>query len=92
MWGASRRTRDRLPTVDDHRDYMGGYFQDDWKATPNLTLNLGLRSILLPRTLKETDVRLTSSQREATVPRETTICRRRPPPVSPIDLLQYLGG
>lgn len=23
--------------------YYGGYFQDDWKATPKLTLNLGLR-------------------------------------------------
>ncbi|GGA63032.1 hypothetical protein GCM10011507_13300 [Edaphobacter acidisoli] len=23
--------------------YYGGYFQDDWKATPSLTLNLGIR-------------------------------------------------
>lgn len=28
---------------DDVRNYYGGYFQDDWKLTPKLTLNLGLR-------------------------------------------------
>ncbi len=26
-----------------NRNYYGVYFQDDWKATPHLTLNLGLR-------------------------------------------------
>jgi hypothetical protein len=26
-----------------YKDYYGVYFQDDWKATPKLTLNLGLR-------------------------------------------------
>ncbi|HUI43337.1 MAG TPA: TonB-dependent receptor [Terriglobia bacterium] len=30
------------PTDDGH-NYWGAYFQDDWKATPKLTLNLGLR-------------------------------------------------
>jgi hypothetical protein len=28
---------------DDVRHYYGAYFQDDWKVTPKLTLNLGLR-------------------------------------------------
>lgn len=28
---------------DDHRHYYGAYFQDDWKISPRLTLNLGLR-------------------------------------------------
>lgn len=32
-----------IATTDDRRWYIGAYFQDDWKATPKLTLNLGLR-------------------------------------------------
>jgi Carboxypeptidase regulatory-like domain/TonB dependent receptor len=32
-----------IPVTDDHRWYIGAYFQDDWKVDPKLTLNLGLR-------------------------------------------------
>jgi hypothetical protein len=29
--------------TDDYRTYLAGYVQDDWKATPKLTFNLGVR-------------------------------------------------
>jgi Carboxypeptidase regulatory-like domain/TonB-dependent Receptor Plug Domain/TonB dependent receptor len=29
--------------TDDYRTYLAGYIQDDWKATPKLTFNLGVR-------------------------------------------------
>ncbi len=32
-----------MANTDDGRNYWGWYFQDDWKVTPKLTLNLGIR-------------------------------------------------
>ncbi len=33
----------RISVTDARRKYFGGYFQDDWKVTSRLTLNLGVR-------------------------------------------------
>ena len=31
------------PSINDQQSYNSGYFQDDWRVNPRLTLNLGLR-------------------------------------------------
>ena len=41
--GLSSFSGSNIASTDDQRWYDGAYFQDDWKVTPDLTLNLGLR-------------------------------------------------
>lgn len=41
--GADTVYTSNIALVDDLHNYYGTYFQDDWKLTPKLTLNLGLR-------------------------------------------------
>ncbi len=42
--GANSVSASSFPPISNlHRSYFGTYVQDDWRATPRLTLNLGLR-------------------------------------------------
>ncbi len=43
LGGAQQYQGSNFEATDDRRYYAGAYFQDDWKVTPTLTLNLGLR-------------------------------------------------
>ncbi|HLJ16672.1 MAG TPA: TonB-dependent receptor [Bryobacteraceae bacterium] len=45
----------RISITDARRKYYGGYFQDDWKVTPKLTLNLGIRWEYFPAIYEEHD-------------------------------------
>ena len=49
--GSSGLLQANYKNVATHSIYAAGYFQDDWRVTPKLTLNLGLRyDIDFPRT------------------------------------------
>jgi hypothetical protein len=41
--GADSVNASNSSKTDDYRTYLSGYVQDDWKATPNLTFNMGIR-------------------------------------------------
>jgi hypothetical protein len=41
--GADSVNASNAAKTDDYRTYLAGYIQDDWKVTPKLTLNLGVR-------------------------------------------------
>ena len=41
--GANSVFASNIANTDNGHNYYGSYFQDDWKVTPKLTLNYGLR-------------------------------------------------
>jgi hypothetical protein len=53
--GVSAFTKSTAATIHNTRFYNAVYFQDDWKVTPSLTLNLGLRYDLYGAPIENND-------------------------------------
>jgi Carboxypeptidase regulatory-like domain len=70
--GANSVFASNITNLDDLRHYFGTYFQDDWKATSKLTINLGLRweifGALADPSGKQAGLTLSGNQAEYLIP------------------------
>ena len=76
-------------------DYWSGYFQDDWKARPNLTINMGLRYEYGSPVRERYNKSITGVDFGATSPiaaQATANYAAHPAPILPVANFKVLGG
>ena len=76
-------------------DYWAGYFQDDWKARPNLTINMGLRYEYGSPVRERYNKSITGFDFGATSPiaaQATANYAAHPAPILPVANFKVLGG